>query len=248
MTKWKTVSCNPVLTKQDVPFGNGYVADPSVIRTVEGSWHMYFDARSDVSETGVTTIGRAQSTNGLEWKVTPSNPILEPQGLFSWESYSVHAPEVLRTDNSWFMLYSGAAKQYKYQTGLCQSKDGINWSRHSDGPLISFESAGELTASQARAGPVNQFGDKYITFVDGKDISSERVHNLVFSSKDLVNWEFKGSLDIEYPPGFSKTRFSATGNLIREGNDIYIFGEGIKLSSQEKHTIGVVKTNTDQYS
>lgn len=69
-----------------------------------------------------------------------NNPILTKNHRNSWESLCVLNPAVIynNEDKTYYMLYRAAGndKQHYIYIGLAKSKDGINFTRESDEPLI----------------------------------------------------------------------------------------------------------------
>ncbi|MFC1714205.1 hypothetical protein ACFL6S_11070 [Candidatus Poribacteria bacterium] len=85
-------------------------------------------------------IDLAHSTDGIHWEKSRHNPILEVSQ--DWE-YHVMQESVLKIDDQWYMWYSTYGGRKPRVTGMATSKDGINWSKHEDNPVLPLGKPGE---------------------------------------------------------------------------------------------------------
>jgi hypothetical protein len=73
---WAKRDGGPVLTRSLARFTDSYgVAEPAIVRKGD-TWYMYYIG---TSYTGATTIDLATSSDGLAWRKSGANPIVEPQ-------------------------------------------------------------------------------------------------------------------------------------------------------------------------
>ncbi|NJD01544.1 MAG: glycosidase [Ruminiclostridium sp.] len=72
------------------------------------------------------------------------NPILSPNGKNSWESLVVCNPGIWYEDGTFYLLYRAAGNdpEHYIHFGLATSKDGFNFERASDKPVLSPEQDG----------------------------------------------------------------------------------------------------------
>lgn len=71
------------------------------------------------------TIGYAESTDGVQWKILSGNCIV-PKAP---EEFSVGRPWILKEKSTYKMYYSIRYVEKLYRIGYAESVDGINWTR-----------------------------------------------------------------------------------------------------------------------
>lgn len=123
-------------------------------------------------------IGRATSLDGIHWTKHDDAATTDKQHAVSdpvfvkhpehraWDGGSVGAPVVRSSEDGWEMFYYGNAGG-AYSLGYATSKDGINWTRHGDAPI--------LTASDMGIGPCS------VVVVDG-------TYYLYYSFAEFSTW------------------------------------------------------------
>ena len=104
----------PVLQAEQVWEGLGSgagIGNPSVILE-NGLYHMFYHWDKG--------IGHAVSTDGIDWTKDPDNPILVPGTGDDFDNGRVMDPFVLKNeqDGKYYLYYTGANKQDKWQIGL----------------------------------------------------------------------------------------------------------------------------------
>lgn len=102
----------PVLVADQAWEGSD-VGNPSVLLEDE-VYHMWYHADKD--------IGHAVSLDGIHWEKDPTNPVLKP-GPSSWDLFRVMNPAVIKKDNTYYMFYTGAAFDGKWQIGLATTNE-----------------------------------------------------------------------------------------------------------------------------
>ncbi|MBI3379911.1 alpha/beta fold hydrolase, partial [Candidatus Gottesmanbacteria bacterium] len=102
----------PVLESTQ-PWEGADVGNPSVLLDeTSGIYEMFYHGNGG--------IGRATSTDGLNWVKDPSNPILIPT-FGTFDSQRVFNPFVLKKDGIYYMWYTGISSDGKWQMGLATS-------------------------------------------------------------------------------------------------------------------------------
>jgi len=95
----------------------------------DGTYTMWYAGHS----ASRVVICRATSSDGLKWD--RQGPVFEPYA--PWEKSSVMCPSVLRTsDGQYHMWYSGGERYEPDAIGYAISRDGINWTRAQDKPVL----------------------------------------------------------------------------------------------------------------
>lgn len=121
---------NPVLTRDSLIAGSDW-NDPSVIKD-NSQYVMY--ASSDKNFDFNIAIYRLVSSDGTNWTLNPSIPVLEadPNGA-AWDHRAVETPSVVYFNSQYHMFYTGYASThtdpYSYKIGHATSADGITWTK-----------------------------------------------------------------------------------------------------------------------
>lgn len=113
-------SKNPVLTKDDVPFQVATVHNAGVVK-FKNKYIMIFRSHLD---TGRSILGKAESDNGFDFKVS-SAPFLTPadSGVFrEYEEYGVEDPRITYINGEHLITYS-AYSRHGVRIALAKTKD-----------------------------------------------------------------------------------------------------------------------------
>lgn len=104
------------------------VADPYVIR--RGEWlYLYYTGMDRAQRQ---RLGVARSRDGIDWRKSLDNPILDIGGHEEWDEGGLGEPAVWTSHGVYWMLYTGRAWDEKRRIGLAQSRDGIHWTKMRD--------------------------------------------------------------------------------------------------------------------
>lgn len=113
------------------------VADPYVIRA--GEWfYMYFLGQDRARRQ---RLGVARSRDGIAWEKHRGNPILELGEPGRFDETGLGEPAVWSEQGWYWMLYTARDRKEQRRLGLARSRDGVNWSRVTEQPVLSGESA-----------------------------------------------------------------------------------------------------------
>lgn len=133
---WTEMSEEPVLYSDDVPFTGLAALASSALVEPDGTWVLYFYTWNSTS-TAESEIGRATATDPLgPWTVDPE-PVLSHGADGEWDSTSVDAPSVVRTDDGYLMYYAGFSQETR-AIGVATSEDGLIWTKQSEPVLVSM--------------------------------------------------------------------------------------------------------------
>ena len=133
-----TVNPNPILSP-----GPGYTWDATAVAggTVikdESGYKIYYAGWSDPS--GPWHIGLATSSDGLNWVKHP-NPVLFAST--GWE-YQIAPSSIIKINGIYYLYYYGRNLPY-LKIGLATSPDGINWTKYSGNPILTYDQQWEGT-------------------------------------------------------------------------------------------------------
>ena len=161
-----TMSPNPALSGGPASWDAASVSTPAVIR--EGpSFTMWYSGHAG---DWTYRMGRATSSDGINWTKDPANPIMSP--TFAWEEARVHPMQIL-VGSSAYELYYYAGLNY-VQIGHAVSPDGIGWSRSPTTPILSPGLSGWDSASLG-VHTVLQVGAERWMWYSGSDGTTRRI-------------------------------------------------------------------------
>ena len=72
----------------------------------------------------------------LEWKKSEKNPVVEP-GFYGWDSKQVYTGTILKINDDYRMWYYGNDENGPLEIGIKKSKDGIDWRKIQDRPVLT---------------------------------------------------------------------------------------------------------------
>ncbi|WP_223034079.1 family 43 glycosylhydrolase [Hanstruepera marina] len=101
-------------------------------------WLYYMGVMND-TPNGETAVGLAKSKDGINW-VRQNTPVLS-KSKTGFDSHKIGVPKIIEDDENLLMLYRsddgdgtwGGNSAY----GMVKSKDGLNWERFQDKPVLS---------------------------------------------------------------------------------------------------------------
>jgi predicted GH43/DUF377 family glycosyl hydrolase len=176
-----------------------------------------------------------------------NNPLFSGTGLATWDKQIRERGYIIKEDSIYHLWYTGyASNDGTRSLGYASSADGIKFTRHAQNPIHQSSWVEDIC--------VVKKADTYYMFAEGKGDSA---HLLI--SKDKINWEEKGNLDIRQTNGkpISSGPFGTPAVIIENGL-WYLFYErndlGIWLATSEDLSIWtnvqdepVLKTGPESY-
>lgn len=116
------------------------VSAPRVIRD-NGTYRMWYDGSSVQNPGWGWGIGRAESTDGIEWLKEDDNPLLVAGDSGEWDSQYRGQVAILKEASGYKMWYAGSDGGAR-QVGYATSTDGVNWETHAGNPVLATGSPG----------------------------------------------------------------------------------------------------------
>ncbi|MEO9892972.1 hypothetical protein [Aurantibacter sp.] len=162
----------------------------------------------------------------VKFETYTENPVFKGTGETTWDQNIRERGYILKEDEIYHMWYTGVNSENEpLALGYATSTDGISWKRYSDKPIFNDSWTEDMM--------VIKVDDTYQMFAEGKGDIAHRL-----SSKNRINWEDHGSLDIRTTNGDPLSEGAyGTPTVWRENNLWYLFYErgdlGIWLATSE---------------
>ena len=138
-------------------WNSGRAIDAEVF-PVGGRLLLYFATRDPASKVQMLGVAGADLKSDFSrstWTQLCTAPILRPE--LPWEKNCIEAPTILRRGDTLYLFYAGGYNNDPQQIGVATSRDGLQWTRLSQRPLLPNGRAGEWNASES--GHPGIFGD-----------------------------------------------------------------------------------------
>jgi predicted GH43/DUF377 family glycosyl hydrolase len=132
---WVEYKKNPVIKYKDT-LSNTLWGDASVIKE-DGIYKMWLVGGEPFAQPIVAKQYYATSPDGINWDIN-KDPVLEPTPG-AWDSHGVETASVIKVGSTYHMYYTGYDTDFStaiYSMGHATSKDGINWTKDPNNPII----------------------------------------------------------------------------------------------------------------
>ena len=144
---FKYVENKPMMEPRD-NWSIGRAIDAEVYRV--GDRLMLMFATRERPGDSVQRLGMAWAPYDSDWKadkwtlMSVDAPFFQPE--LPWEMKCIEAPTVIFRKGIWYMFYAGAYNHERQQIGLAWSKDGVNFKRWRDTPVLPHGPKGSWNA------------------------------------------------------------------------------------------------------
>lgn len=81
------------------------------------------------------------------WKPLTDGPVMKPE--LPWETQCIEAPSVVQRDGTLYLFYGGGYNNDPQQIGVATSKDGVQWTRLFQEPLLPNGKPGTWNSSES---------------------------------------------------------------------------------------------------
>jgi predicted GH43/DUF377 family glycosyl hydrolase len=98
-------------------------ADPYVVKS--GEWFYLYYLGEDRARR--QRLGVARSRDGIVWTKLRTNPVLERGADGAFDENGLGEPAVWQGQGSYWMFYTGRARNEVRRLGLARSSDGVHW-------------------------------------------------------------------------------------------------------------------------
>ena len=139
-TEWVDYPANPVLGPGDSGSWDEGGRWIGAVVLVDSTFHMWYVGWNADSPAGLVGIGHATSSDGVEWTMDASNPVLEPGEPGDWDAYLwAPTPAVLYDGTQYHMWYVAGTSSTDDSTlrgGYAISPDGSVWTKYVGNPVL----------------------------------------------------------------------------------------------------------------
>ena len=163
-----------------------YVGVPQVV-FAENRFYMWYTS-SDEEKPSRKYTGLATSENGVHWEKHPANPVLRPEGPDTWDDYDVVTFCVL-FNGSYFELWYNGSDMINFDMGYASSKDGINWNKSSENPVLRSGELGTWDAGWAAVPTVLRHDSVYRMWYQGTNFIKDNLGYATTSAKEAKTWD-----------------------------------------------------------
>ncbi|MEM8917390.1 MAG: hypothetical protein AAGE37_00915 [Pseudomonadota bacterium] len=227
-----------------------------VWREDEQLWWLYYYCRSTDFPEGVApgfgtgSIALAKSRDAINWERFDGPlkggaimvPDMETPGAFDSEALGLG--NVIYHDGEWIMTYFGGDsiapeivdgvevhegykyKGYRCRPGIARSKDGINWTRIKGSSVGGASVSGEDYIYSAFPTTFHD-GEQFVMYYTALSPKVAFWDTRVAVSKNLVDWEEKGSAQWKQEPKRWETQGIVTRHIIE--NPLSVGGKWLKI-------------------
>jgi len=132
---WSRQTNEPVLRAEalnDLNFRGSNLFVTSALVEPSGIWVLYFYTLSGSTFIGPGEIGRATAPSPTGPWTIDADPVLNPGSNGTWDDIQVSAPNVIKTENGYFMYYDALGKNGTSMIGMATSADGIHWEKYNN--------------------------------------------------------------------------------------------------------------------
>lgn len=126
---------------------------------------MYYDATSG----GYEQIALGYSTDGVNWTLYGTEPVVPKGSVDAWDSGYVGIGSIVINGSSWTLWYSGGVSTSNDGIGCATSVDGLSWTKCSDNPIMSKTDGVAWRNSRTYTPRVIKDGDTYKMWFTGRD-------------------------------------------------------------------------------
>lgn len=170
---WTKHAGNPITTAT-------WTEDVSVVR--DGNTYYLFAEDESHADGDLAHIDLFTSTDRIHW--TRYGTVVSGNSSIDWEAREVGTPTVWKEGQGWYMLYEGIGFSTKGQVGLATSVNGINWTKHSNNPVLQHPVSTDYDIAIDSIIKING-----VYYAYGHYEAFDRSWNGgMFTSTDLLSW------------------------------------------------------------
>jgi len=187
---WTKSGNGPVFVGQE-SWDSGSTSTPVVIKAGP-TFVLYFSGHPGSYSY---SLGRATSSNGVNWTEDPGNPLMVPE--FPWEESRVHPTGLEVGPSGYELYYTGGF--YAPQIGHATSTDGRTWTKDASNPIVPLGAAGSWDSAGVAVAKVVKVGSVVRLYYGG----------------ERAAWSWRIGF-ADYSPGTSPPRYAGSGYFVSQ--------------------------------
>ncbi|MDH4208811.1 MAG: hypothetical protein OEV76_08050, partial [Anaerolineae bacterium] len=177
----------PLAAESGADWNGLSVSSPTVISD-SGTLVMWYHGRGLSWYGWGSSLGYADSTDGVNWTEYSGNPVLEPGDPGEWDSAYRGQVAVLEDGGVYKMWYSGGPFSGPWQVGYATSNDGLEWDIYAGNPVLEAGGPGSWDESECDGPWVIKDGATYKMWYYGCNADYSVCSIGYATSPDGVNW------------------------------------------------------------
>ena len=167
-----------------------------------GKYQMWYQGRGLSFNGYGSSLGYAESTDGLSWDKYAGNPVLEPGETGEWDSAYRGQVSLIKDGGLYKMWYSGGPPSGPWQTGYATSSDGLEWDIYAGNPVLVAGGPGSWDEMESDGPAVIKDGAVYKMWYYGCNADYTVCSIGYATSNDGVTWtKLAGDPVLEATPG-----------------------------------------------
>lgn len=130
-------------------------------------------------------VGYGTSADGVKWEKYDGNPIFINEPSRRWEHLSIGSASLLRHGDWYYMAYTAYEHLTHGRICLARSKDGINWERHRNNPIITGGNEGFWDVNYVSKPSMIFEGDQWRMYYTGHRGLERNMGCIIHNGADL---------------------------------------------------------------
>lgn len=213
---------------------HGLLNDPNGFCYFNNQYHLFYQWFPFNTFHGMKHWMHLTSDDLINWeehgsKITP---------LECYESHGAYSGGAFISNNLSYLFYTGNVKHGNERDAnqcLAILDTNNHVKKHVLNPVI--KSVPEGYTGHVRDPKIVQRGDDYFMLLGAQRDKDLKGEIIIYQSNDLLNWQFKGPLDIQYNGAFPEAYMHECPDLLEvDGHDVLIFSpQGVKRDGTRFH-------------
>ena len=191
----------------------GWMNDPNGLVYFDGYYHIFYQHAPNYERPWNEPMhwGHARTKDFLEWEELPV--ALYPDKPY--DKNGCWSGTAIVKDDTLYLFYASITEEKEQTVSVAYSKDGINFEKYSNNPVIDHY--------PADGGP--DFRDPAVAYIDGKyycvmatghpETKTGRL--LIYESEDLLDWEYRGII-----AEWEKSRYTECPSFIQTDDKVML--------------------------
>lgn len=204
--------------KYHFAYRKGWLGNPCGLVLFRHRYHLFFQCNPESTKFGPLHWGHAVSDDLVFWEELPV--AISPEQPYE-NGYGCRSGSAIEADGKLWLFYNSVSKNNCETVSAAWSEDGISFNKLENNPVV--RSPFEGSNIKFRDPFVFRYGGSFRMLVGAGSAGIAKV--LLYESRDLLNWEYKGEL-------LSDSRY---GSVIESPELFEVDGRWVFMIQSEKH-------------